>query len=129
MSEAGPIGGLRVAALRLAEGSLQAVLTGIPGAKVSDLVLIHDGAELPSPHVAEVAPGLWHLTADLPSRLISDGVQTVVIAERSGTRLGSFSVIGGAPVEGDLRAEVELLRAELDMLKRAFRRHCAESEG
>jgi hypothetical protein len=26
-----------------------------------------------------------------------------------------------------LRAEVDLLRAELDMLKRAFRRHCVET--
>jgi hypothetical protein len=30
-------------------------------------------------------------------------------------------------MEDDLRAEVDLLRAELDMLKRAFRRHCLET--
>jgi hypothetical protein len=32
-------------------------------------------------------------------------------------------------MEDDLRAEVDLLRAELDMLKRAFRRHCLETMG
>jgi hypothetical protein len=32
-------------------------------------------------------------------------------------------------MEDDLRAEVDLLRAELDMLKRAFRRHCLETAG
>jgi hypothetical protein len=33
------------------------------------------------------------------------------------------------PLEEDIRAEVSLLRAELDLLKRAFRRHCAETAG
>ncbi len=128
MSEVGIIGGLRITALRLAEGRLQAVLTGAPDSPVGGLTLTHDGADLPGPALVEMAPGLWHLTADLPARLISDGVQTVVLSDGSGARLGSFTVIGGAPVEGDLRAEVELLRAELDMLKRAFRRHCMEGQ-
>ncbi|MFZ5749697.1 MAG: hypothetical protein ACOY5U_01375 [Pseudomonadota bacterium] len=53
----------------------------------------------------------------------------MALVDGSGGTLASFVVIGGAPVEADLRAEVELLRAELDLLKRAFRRHCAETEG
>ena len=36
-------------------------------------------------------------------------------------------MITGEPLGDDIRAEVELLRAELDMLKRAFRRHCLET--
>jgi hypothetical protein len=30
-------------------------------------------------------------------------------------------------LDEDIRAEVDLLRAELDLLKRAFRRHCSET--
>ena len=41
--------------------------------------------------------------------------------------LGSFTLIAGEALGDDLRAEVSLLRAELDMLKRAFRRHCLET--
>ena len=36
-------------------------------------------------------------------------------------------MITGEPVEDDLRGEIDLLRAELDMLKRAFRRHCIDT--
>jgi hypothetical protein len=28
----------------------------------------------------------------------------------------------------DIRAEMDLLRAELDLLKQAFRRHCVETQ-
>ena len=42
-------------------------------------------------------------------------------------RLASFTVVMGQPLDEDIRAEMALLRAELDMLKRAFRRHCVET--
>ncbi|MDA8740151.1 hypothetical protein N9M73_03340 [Rhodobacteraceae bacterium] len=41
--------------------------------------------------------------------------------------LARFTLIGGDLVDQDLRAEIDLLRAELDLLKRAFRRHCADT--
>ena len=44
-----------------------------------------------------------------------------------GVGCGGPMRIAGEAVSDDLRAEVELLRAELDMLKRAFRRHCLET--
>ena len=47
----------------------------------------------------------------------------------TGETLAHFTIITGVPMEDDLRAEVDLLRAELDMLKRAFRRHCVETLG
>ena len=50
-----------------------------------------------------------------------------VISDGGGTKLGHFSIIAGEALGEDLHAEVELLRAELDMLKRAFRRHCLET--
>jgi len=46
---------------------------------------------------------------------------------KTGGKLGSFTVIAGEALGDDIRAEMDLLRAELDMLKRAFRRHCLET--
>ncbi len=74
------------------------------------------------------ARDLWTLQIPIPTSALSEGVQTVLISDgRSGARLGSFCIVTGAPLEDDIRAEVDLLRAELDMLKRAFRRHCLET--
>lgn len=44
-----------------------------------------------------------------------------------GTQLGHFTLITGVALGDDIRVEMELLRAELDMLKRAIRRHCVET--
>ena len=64
----------------------------------------------------------------IPSDLLSDGVQTFVIRDAaSGDRLAHFTIITGVALEDDIRSEIDLLRAELDMLKRAFRRHCLET--
>jgi hypothetical protein len=71
--------------------------------------------------------GRWSLRLVLPADLLTDGVQTVVIRDRaSGARLDSFAIVCGSPLDDDLRAEIDLLRAELELLKRAFRRHVAE---
>ena len=70
----------------------------------------------------------WHIQVPIPVELLSDGVQTFLIRDaKSGERLDSFTIITGAAMEEDIRAEVDLLRAELDMLKKAFRRHCLET--
>ncbi|MBC7154624.1 MAG: hypothetical protein H5U19_08445 [Rhodobacteraceae bacterium] len=75
-------------------------------------------------------PGRWQLRAPVPAAALNDGVQTYLIRNGdSGSTLGSFSVVAGEPLEADLRAEIDLLRAELDMLKKAFRRHCLETGG
>ncbi|KIC18591.1 MULTISPECIES: hypothetical protein [unclassified Leisingera] len=70
----------------------------------------------------------WLVAVPVPPEAVADGVQTFVIFDAAdSTRLGDFTLIAGEAVADDLRAEVELLRAELDMLKRAFRRHCLET--
>lgn len=71
---------------------------------------------------------VWALKFPIPQESISDGIQTIVISDKSsGERLETVSFIAGEALAGDLRAEIDLLRAELDMLKRAFRRHCVET--
>ncbi|PIE16070.1 MAG: hypothetical protein CSA68_04215 [Rhodobacterales bacterium] len=70
----------------------------------------------------------WRLQVPVPVTALSDGVHSFLISDkRSGEKLGSFTILAGEPLSDDIRAEVELLRAELDMLKRAFRRHCVET--
>ncbi len=69
----------------------------------------------------------WDLRIPLPPAAIGDGVQTFLIVDgETEASLGHFTLSGDDVPADNLRAEVELLRAELDMLKRAFRRHCRE---
>ena len=71
---------------------------------------------------------LWLLQIPIPEEAIADGVQTFVISDKiDGARIGHFTLIAGEALGDDMRVEIELLRAELDMLKRAFRRHCVET--
>lgn len=71
---------------------------------------------------------LWVVRVPIPSDLIADGVQTFLIRDaNSGDTLNSFALMTGDVLSYDIRAEVTLLREELDMLKRAFRRHCLET--
>jgi hypothetical protein len=72
--------------------------------------------------------GEFLLSVPIPANLLNDGAQTFVIIEKNTEEtLGSFAIIAGTPLDNDLRAEINLLRAELDLLKRAFRRHCVET--
>jgi hypothetical protein len=69
-------------------------------------------------------PGDWFLRLPVPADRLDDGVQTFLLRDRDGGQtLGHFSIVAGLPLEADLRAEIDLLRAELDLLKRVFRRH------
>ncbi|XDA98534.1 hypothetical protein AB1M95_01130 [Sulfitobacter sp. LCG007] len=72
-------------------------------------------------------PGEWLLKVPVPPGALDDGLQTVVVCDdMTGETLASLAILAGAALGDDLRAEVDLLRAEMEMLKRAFRRHCSE---
>jgi hypothetical protein len=72
----------------------------------------------------------WEVRAEIPPEFLMDGVQTFLFVLAGQTEiLDRFSIITGEPLEEDLRAEIQLLREELDMIKRAFRRHCIETMG
>ena len=110
---------------RLAQGVWHGVLSG---SRQPELVLTCQDQPVEGLSVIERGDGGWDVTATIPAEAISDGVQTFVIAERAtGERLASFAVLAGEALAEDIRAEIDLLRAELDMLKRAFRRHCLET--
>lgn len=95
------------------------------------LSLRHPTGTLPPPQVTPSgdAPGRWDVSVALPASLLGDGMSCVqIVDETSDAVLASIFVAGGDMPEDDLRAELQLLRSEVTLLKRAFRAHCA-SEG
>lgn len=110
----------------LTAGVWQGVLQG--GGDAPRLTVTHLAEVLDPPELT--ADGdVWHVSIAIPADRISDGVQTFVIADAdTGSELGSFALAVGDALAQDIRAEVDLLRAELDLLKKAFRRHCVETE-
>lgn len=99
-------------------------------AEALELRLTHDGRQVGQvelePHPAQ--PGDWVVRVPIPPQAIGEGVQTFLIeAPGRDSPMAQFSILAGEPVDADLRAEITLLRAELDLLKRAFRRHCADT--
>lgn len=125
---------LTLTKLQITEGIWTGRLTGpaLPGASVPALSVTHLDEPVPGFRLIpdRDTPGRWTLSVPIPVSALSEGVQTILIREaESGARLGSISIVTGEPLEDDIRAEVDLLRAELDMLKKAFRRHCTETTG
>lgn len=115
---------------RLFEGVWEGVLTAIDdSAQRPELGVTHLDKPLGEIRVTEMeTPGQYALRVPVPIELIGDGAQTFLIFDKvTGETLDSFTIIAGDAVTDDIRAEVALLRAELDLLKRAFRRHCVET--
>ncbi|MEP5154374.1 hypothetical protein [Planktotalea sp.] len=118
---------------RLFEGVWEGVLTSHEDTvRQPDLGVTHLEKALSELTLTETGEfGQWHLRIPIPVELIGDGAQTFLIFDKeTGETLDSFTIIAGDAVTDDIRSEVALLRAELDLLKRAFRHHCVEtSEG
>jgi hypothetical protein len=75
----------------------------------------------------DAARDVWQISVPIPADLINEGLQTFAV--NNGTdAIAHFSLMAGEALAGDLRAEINLLRSELDMLKSAFRAHCAAGE-
>ncbi|MBC7139789.1 MAG: hypothetical protein H5U17_13910 [Defluviimonas sp.] len=111
---------------RIHAGKWEGVLKAPAAEAEPRLTVWHLETALPGVEIAPIAerPGRWRVSVPIPAELLSDGVQSFVIHdEATGDRLGHFTIVTGVPLEDDIRAEVDLLRAELDLLKKAFRRH------
>ncbi|MDP0927950.1 hypothetical protein Q0601_12260 [Paracoccus onubensis] len=76
--------------------------------------------------------GLWQVTVELPASFLSDGAHSLILIADGGqeaeapqpdaVQLDRLHLMAGAPLEHELVAEIKLMRAELDLLKREFRR-------
>lgn len=115
---------------RLRAGVWEGVLSGVSGQPL--LEVLHLETPVAGTVLTEIPEraGHWAVRVPIPVEALSEGVQTFLIRDAaSGDKLGHFTIITGVAMEDDIRAEMDLLRAELDMLKRAFRRHCLETAG
>ena len=113
---------------RLNGGVWTGRLTGHTGEAPPQLRLTHKGDVLTGLATVRQQDGTWLVDVPVPVDRLADGVQTFVISDTaSGTTLASFAFLAGEALAEDIRAEMDLLRDELDMLKRAFRRHCVET--
>ncbi|GAB4386989.1 hypothetical protein [Albidovulum sp.] len=110
-------------------GVWQGVFDSGPRGAPPDVEVLHQERRLDGVEVEATAEaGIWKISVPIPAELLSDGVQTFLVCDAvTGDRLDAFTIIAGVPPEDDLRAEIGLLRAELDLLKTAFRRHCAQT--
>ena len=117
---------------RFFEGVWEGIVTVRDGDESDPAIeVLHLGKTLEGVSVDpdENASDRWNLRISVPATLLSDGVHVFVIQEtRSVEKLGAITIVAGEPLEDDIRAEVELLRAELDLMKQAFRRHCLETD-
>ena len=101
-------------------------------AEPGPLAVVHRGERVAVAEVQRLADGSgWAVTAPLPLDRLTDGATSfLLVADDGGAdapapgarRLGVLPVVSGAPLDADLRAEMELMRAEIDLLKREFRR-------
>ena len=113
---------------RIRAGIWEGVLTGTSGIPALDV--LHLEQPIAGVTVAAIPDRTdeFAVQVPIPAELLSEGVQTFLIRNRgTGQTLAHFTIITGVAMEDDVRAELDLLRAEMDMLKRAFRRHCLET--
>ncbi|MDT8326949.1 MAG: hypothetical protein RQ750_06115 [Roseovarius sp.] len=121
---------LRLTKTRLFEGVWEGVLTFEGEGNFQPRIeVMHLLQPLPGVEVIEKPEEkIWVVRVPVPPSAIADGVQTFVIRDaRSHEVLDSFSLLSGDVLSYDIRSEIALLREELDLLKRAFRRHCLET--
>lgn len=120
--------GISLVRTRIAGGVWEGILSGVKG-EAPVIEARHSGRIIEGIEVVPL-PGKTgqHLVRlPIPAWTLNDGEQTILL-QTGETVLAQVVVIAGERAEDDLRAEVTLLRAELDLLKRAFRRHCAETK-
>ncbi len=116
---------------RFRDGLWEGLLVAEPGVEAApDILASCETRPVPGVTVIETSEaGRWVVEVPVPVEVLGDGVRTVLIKDgRDEAVLQSVSVIAGEALDDDIRAEVALLRAELDLLKRAFRQHCRDSK-
>lgn len=119
--------GVTVTKARIRNGIWEGVVRGSSGEPKLDV--LHLGEKIRSFTLTDSGDGSWQLRIAIPPDRLSDGIQVFQITDaESGDMLDQFVIATGEAVDGDLHAEVALLRAELDLLKRAVRRLALEED-
>lgn len=122
--------GFTLTKTRFRDGVWEGLLTAEPGNdRPPEVMASFEERPVHGIVVADTAElGRWVVEVPIPVEALGDGVRTVLIRDACDeTVLASFTMIAGEALDEDIRAEVALLRAELDLLKRAFRKHCRDA--
>jgi hypothetical protein len=111
---------------RIAAGVWEGVLSA-SGTASPAIEALHAGRAVEGVEVAPVPgkAGQFTVRVPIPAWALNEGVQTFVV-QAEGRTLAQFTLVAGQPLDEDIRAELSLVRAELDLLKRAFQRHVRE---
>jgi hypothetical protein len=119
---------LQLTKTKMKQGVWQGIVTQT-GDETPQIDVTHQKNEVAGVNLTHDAKaGHWVLSVPIPAEAIADGVQTLIIRDKqAGDKIGHITLLAGEALGDDIRAEMDLLRAELDMLKRAFRRHCLET--
>ena len=113
---------------RMIAGVWEGILTA-ESAEPPQLNVTHLDTQIDGVTVTKIDSGAgWIVHVPIPVATLADGLQTYIIRDaKSDETLNSFALLAGDALSEDIRAEMDLLRDELDMLKSAFRRHCVET--
>ncbi len=119
--------GPRLEQTRIAGGVWEGTLSDIKGEPPA-LEVLHAGRVIEGVDVVAIPgkAGRFSVRVPIPAWALNEGMQTFLVRS-GGVTLAQFTLVAGQPVDEDLRAELSLLRAELDLLKRAFQRHVREA--
>lgn len=111
---------LILADLTIRRGAILARLSG--SSQPPRVAVVLEGTALAVAEVTADGPD-WHMSAPLPMDVLSDGARALALVDQDRDEvLATLPVSLGEAYADDLRAEVEMLRAELDLLKKAVRR-------
>lgn len=103
------------------------------------LLLMLDGRLLaeavPEVEAPAAAGGGWRVAMPVPAEALGEGLRVLVLLADAGPagalpdagaqRLAALTLSAGAPLDGDMAAELALLRAEMELLKQVVRRLAA----
>lgn len=114
---------------KMRQGIWEGLLTGVPKGGLPKLDVVHAGRQVPDVTVSILDDfSGFAVRIPIPADAIADGMQTILVCDAdSDEQLATITLMAGEVFGDDMRAEIDVLRAELDMLKRAFRRHCLEA--
>ncbi|CTQ32604.1 hypothetical protein [Jannaschia rubra] len=106
--------------ITVASGVYRGLLTGEGEPPALEMAM---GDEVLGNLTASAAEGGWQVEGEMGPAPLTDGTWTVAIRTPEGDMLDSVTIVTGLGAPEDMRAELDALRAEVGILKTAFRRH------
>ncbi len=107
----------------LTDGVWTAVLRGVSKARKAPAIQAMMGGSVLDGLDVTPRPGeanAWDLRLMLPATVLNDGM-TCILFRLDGQTVADLVLMAGTPIADDLRAELALMRAELDLLKKVMR--------